>query len=30
MLREREWSDIECEWLYNEEYKKQLNSGNYL
>lgn len=22
VLREREWSDIECEWLYNEEYKK--------
>ena len=22
MLREREWSDIECEWLYNEEYRK--------
>ena len=22
VLREREWSDIECEWLYNEEYRK--------
>ena len=22
VLREREWIDIECEWLYNEEYKK--------
>lgn len=22
VFREREWSDIECEWLYNEEYKK--------
>ena len=22
VLREREWRDIECEWLYNEEYKK--------
>ena len=24
VLREREWSDIECEWLYNEEYKKAI------
>ncbi len=22
VLREREWSDIECEWLYNDAYKK--------
>lgn len=22
VFREREWSDIECEWLYNDEYKK--------
>ena len=22
VFREREWSDIECEWLYNEEYRK--------